>query len=92
MVKKRVKKRGKVEKKISSKKVKSEVQKSKFLLVANNLLIFVIFSLVFLILSRLVVNTFLINLFTLSTILFCFVAVGFLIALLVLLILKFMKK
>ena len=92
MAKKNVKKKVKVEKKISPKKVKAEAQKSKFLLVANNLLIFVIFSLVFLILSRLVVNTFLINLFTLSTILFCFVAVGFLLALLVLLILKFMKK
>ena len=73
-------------------KFKSLNPKSKIKLVVNNLLFFVALCLVSLVLYRFVKNIILMNLFSVMAMIFGFVAVAFLIALLVLLIRKTMKK
>jgi hypothetical protein len=71
---------------------KSSNSKSKINLVVNQLLFFVALCLVSLVFYMLVKNAILLNLFSAMAGIFGFIAVGFLIALLVLLIRKAMKK
>jgi hypothetical protein len=73
-------------------KFKSLDPKNKIKLVVNNLLFFVALCLVSLVLYRFVKNIILMNLFSVMAMIFGFVAVAFLIALLVLLIRRMMKK
>ena len=66
--------------------------KNKISLVVNNLLLFIALSLVSLVLYRYLQNTFLVNLFQVMAIIFGFVAAGFLIAFIILVIMKFLSK
>lgn len=93
MVKKRVKRSSrKVVKKVSSKPKMVRSSKKKISLVFKNLVLFFVFSLIFVALYSVSSNELMINLFFLLSILFGFVSLAFLIALLVLLVLKFLKK
>ncbi len=74
------------------KKTGSFASKRKLWLVLNNLLLFVALSLVSYVLTRFLTNAFFIDLFSITAMVFGFVAVGFLIALIVLLILSAFKK
>jgi len=84
MAKKRVKK--------VSKKNKLKVTKSRIPLVIYQLLLFIGLSLIFLVLFRLSNTIFWLNFFQIMLIFSAFIAVGFLIALLVLWIMKIVKK
>jgi len=66
--------------------------RKKIWIVFNNLLLFVALSLVSFVLTRFLTNAFFTDLFSLTAIIFGFVAVGFLITLVVLLILSEVKK
>jgi len=71
---------------------KSIGTKKKIAVVIKNLLLFIALSLVSLVLSRFLQNDFFIKLFFVMAIIFGFVAVGFLIALLILSIMKAFSK
>lgn len=70
---------------------KNDAQK-RIAVVINNLLLFIALSLVSFVLFRFLQNDFLINLFQVMAMVFGFVAVGFLITLLILIILKAVSK
>jgi len=90
-VQKRVAKR--VSKKVSaSKSLGRNDTKRKITIVLNNLLLFVALSLVSFVLYRFLQNDILVNLFYAMSMIFGFVAVGFLITLLILFVMKTVKK
>lgn len=66
--------------------------KKKIAIVVKNLLLFIALSLVSLVLSRFLQNDFFIKLFFVMAIIFGFVAVGFLISLVILVIMKAVSK
>lgn len=90
------KKRGKKVVRKATKRVKHRVPKlnvkSRLSLVVNNLLLFIALSLVSLVLYRYIQNEFLINLFFAMAVIFGFIAVGFLIAFIILMIMKVVVK
>ena len=88
MVKKRVKRAKK------SAKNSSPMKKRKVSVLLNNLLLFIALSLVSLVLTEFIPNEypFFINLFSVLTIVFGFIAVAFLIVFLVLLLVRTLKK
>jgi hypothetical protein len=88
----RKKTRGKVLKKKVYSSSKSMNVKKKTGIVINNLLLFIALSLVSFVLYRFVQNTFFTDLFFVMAMVFGFVAVGFLIAFLILIILKSVSK
>jgi hypothetical protein len=99
-VKRRVSKSRKLSKKVSRKSanlknyrnfVKNNLRK-KIALVVNNLLLFIALSLVSFVLYRFLQNDLLVNLFFVMATVFGFVAVAFLISLLVLAVMKFISK
>lgn len=77
-------------------RVKSRAQKfnvkNKIALVVNNLLLFIALSLVSLVLYRYIQNEFLVNLFQVMAIIFGFIAIGFLIAFIILAVMKLVSK
>jgi hypothetical protein len=75
-----------------SKRKKISEPRNKIKLVFNNLLLFVILTIVSLVAFSLVTNTILVNLFQVMVIAFGFISVGLLIAFLVLLIVKAVKN
>ena len=82
-------------KKISRKKVPNLRfldTKKKFKIVFQQLLLFIALALVSLVLYRFIDNEFLASLFFVMTLVFSFVAVGFLIVLLILVVIKFISK
>ena len=78
--------------KVQRRTVSSPYSKRKLWIVLNNLLLFIALSLVSYVLTRFLANTFFIDLFSITAMVFGFVAVGFLIALIILLILSAFKK
>lgn len=66
--------------------------KNKFAVVINNLLLFIALSLVSFVLYRFIQNAFFNDLFLVMAMIFGFIAVGFLIAFLILFIIKIVKK
>lgn len=66
--------------------------KNRIMMVFNNLLLFIALSLVSFVLYRYVQNDFLTNFFLVISMVFGFVAVGFLVALVILLIMKSVSK
>ncbi len=88
--KKRV--RRKTAKRVSKRTSRGFGVKKKIAIVLNNLILFVALSLISFVLYKLLQNDFLINLFSVMSMVFGFVSVGFLITLLILLIIKISKK
>ncbi|MFA5071591.1 MAG: hypothetical protein WC511_04490 [Candidatus Pacearchaeota archaeon] len=86
MVKKRVKRAKK------SAKNSSPMKKRKVSVLLNNLLLFIALSLVSLVLTEFSSNVLFVNLFSVLTIVFGFIAVAFLIVFLVLLLVRTLKK
>ena len=89
MVKKRVKRASRKAKKSSS---PIAGKKRKVSVLLNNLLLFIALSLVSLVLTEFSSNVFFINLFSVLTIVFGFIAVAFLIVFLVLLLVRALRK
>jgi len=86
------KKRAKRASKNVPRAMKSSQPKSKIKLIFNNLLLFIILTIVFLILFNFVTNLILVNLFQVMIISFGFISAGLLIALIVLIIIKSVKE
>ncbi len=93
MAKKRGKRNSrKVVKKVLSSQKMVRSNSKKIGLVFKNLILFLVFSLIFVALYSISSNEFMINLFFLLSVLFGFVTLAFLLALLVFLVLKMLKR
>jgi hypothetical protein len=92
--KKRTVKRRKARKsaRVSRRNSQNLSSRKKIWVVLNNLLLFVALSLISYVLTRFLTNAFLVDLFSVTAMVFGFVAAGFLITLVVLLILSALKK
>jgi hypothetical protein len=86
------KKRVKKTRKSAPRPSRTSKPRDKVKLVFNNLLLFVILTVISLILFNIVSNMILVNLFQIMVIAFGFISVGLLVALIVLLILRTVKK